>query len=589
VNETGSDGMTGLEVINFSFHNELPEQFASAYLQIARDIRGPFAELIDNLGIKHHGSLIFWLASADLRNQSVCRLFHDLTVLRLLNSDAQLFPKGSIIQVDSEPLSQLLRACAEKQGASFTIVNKLGRVGRFRYAVRKQAFRLKTFAVFFVEVITVCLNTSSRRDTAPTGERIKTIIDTYAIPGFETDDRYFPGLYENLNAADKTRMRFVPKFADMTRKQIKHTAKTLAQHPERFLLREAFITARDLVSIARLGLEISKLRVRDAVFFSEDVSQLVEAELRSADRLHGALRGALSYFFVKRLAESKIRPKRAISWFEGQAIDKGWILGFGRFMPEVVTLGYQGFVAGPMSSRPILSEVGAHVAPKKLGVMGVGFVENVCEFTGQQLITEVAPSFRFRGLKPADSRLEPPSITEEAKVLVALPGERRAALRFLAIVKEAFKDEEFRELLVKPHPRISFEDLRLVSTSKLIWKDVSAALFADLLSDAALVLCPGWTSVGFEAALAGRSVIIVSSDLSERDLMPAAVPKQLWRLVATPKQLFEEYRRFLESYKAGVNYQDMASAAHKSCITPVTSDSVRRFVFGLSDADQSHS
>ncbi|MEK9685650.1 MAG: hypothetical protein VW226_13990, partial [Rhodospirillaceae bacterium] len=341
-----------------------------------------------------------------------------------------------------------------------------------------------------------------------------------------------------------------------------------------------FLKKRDIASILSVCLRISRLRITGLHFYSVDVSKLLESELRSADRLHGSLRGALGYLFVKRLKEAKIHPKRAISWFEGQAIDRGWSLGFGNFMPEVDTLGYQGFVGGPMSSKVNNSESVALAVPKCVGVMGKGFSENAQEFIGDRTHIEVSPAFRFSQAAPVPLDWSSQFSGDPTPVLIALPGDLGLSERFLSAVEEAFQHPNSLAAWVKPHPRIAYEDLNLSDGGNIRWRNMSDHSMSDLLSKAKLLMCPELTSVGFESVLAGRPAIIFSSTFSENDLMPAGLPKGLWRLATTPSEILIAYKEFNDAYGRGVTYDGLSREARESCLAPVNPASVTKFLFG---------
>ena len=103
----------------------------------------------------------------------------------------------------------------------------------------------------------------------------------------------------------------------------------------------------------------------------------------------------LTYRFILRLKQKKVKIRLAIDWFEGQIIDKAWNAGFDAFYPEVKTISYRTIQNFPFNlcSYPIPIEKEAGVISKVFAMQGIGVVRPIKEFI-KDLETIIIPSFK---------------------------------------------------------------------------------------------------------------------------------------------------------------------------------------------------
>ena len=560
-------------IIDLSYRATLPEFLDVIYPEVAEHIRESFNDLIDQLGHENRESLSYWLASAELRNPTVCRLFHDLIFVTMVK-DAKIFPHPCRILIDNPYLVSTLGQSDSLRKRGIILVRKHSQLIYALRKVRRYFYGVHSVIRFLVELTLIRLASSC---PSVIYEQDLTLIDTFAIQGFITEDRYYTGLYDSLDTAEKKKVRFVPQFSDLNFWKLFKASKLLNKRSDKFFVKEAFIRWRDVISILRLKNETKRLKVNNVRFKNFDVSNLLERELQSVERVHGVLRGALNYYFVANLKRNEWNIGKAVCWFENQSIDKGWSKGFTEYFPEIDTVGYQGFVAGPMSVRPLSIEALAGAVPKYIGVMGKGFIDDCLEFDANILKTQIVPAFRFSWIDSPQRQLSKFNADQFITILIVLPGDKRICDRVISILRDLDGGLENGVFLIKTHPRVSFGSL--ISRNQTLFTDVSSKMMGELFQRAHVVISTEMTSAGYEAALRGLPVIVVSPDSCSRDLMPQGMPSTLWYLARTTDQIKHAYKKIINLYNQEFSFVSQAEVAREHCLAKVTEKSVRKLLF----------
>ena len=98
------------------------------------------------------------------------------------------------------------------------------------------------------------------------------VIDTFAIPGFVLEDRYYSGLWELLSQQDKSKVRFIPQFSEMTLNQIYKATIDIKKHPERFILKDQLIKLTDLLWAAGHWYRRNKINISRVDFSGFEIT-----------------------------------------------------------------------------------------------------------------------------------------------------------------------------------------------------------------------------------------------------------------------------------------------------------------------------
>jgi hypothetical protein len=560
--------------MDLSFGAEIPSGLQSGYRTAACDIRKEFASLIEGVSKQFYDSLDFWVASAQLRDQYESRLFHDLIVITLVTKFPSRFAGVERILTDDYLVVCILRQCVRKSGMPIEIKLSSKPVERLGCRIRSGAYSVKTLLYFFSQWLLVRCNASKAR---PPNKGRLVLIDTFVIKGFVLRDRYYSGLLENLELSDQKKICFVPQFSDMSLMGVVEAVRLLRNTPDKFLLKESFLKLCDLVFILTYVYRVQRLRVSNCFFNNADVSALIQSELRSPARLHGAIRGLLNYRFVRRLKAEGYQVTKSISWFENQSLDKGWSIGFSRYFPETKTLGYQGFVSDVMAAKPTSYEVQARVVPSQLAVIGPGLIESCQEFAPNVDVV-VAPAFRFNWINHYSRQSRSLSVSGVANIVVALPGDRGISSRVLKLLVSVRDRLSNARILIKAHPRAPFEELVSERQRSGLWINRSSDPLSKLFAEAHIVVSTELTSVGLEAALVGLPVIFFSPVKNTLDLMPKSVPEHLWSIARDQAEFIVAIERVRNLYIERVDFVEQAQKARKELLKEVTKETALEFL-----------
>ena len=139
---------------------------------------------------------------------------------------------------------------------------------------------------------------------------------------------------------------------------------------DKFILKQNYFSIYDLFySFGYLYRKNSLIKKRYK-FKNLDVTKILKSELKNLENLNASIIGIQNFILIKNFKKLNLKVNKFINWFENSNVDKGYNLGFAKFLPEVSTLGYQGFFVEKewMYLDPSPKEFKYKVIPKKLYV-----------------------------------------------------------------------------------------------------------------------------------------------------------------------------------------------------------------------------
>ena len=550
----------------------LDDTQSKVYNKFSSDIRGDFSDFVGSLlPGPIENNIDWWLEAPASRNPIFSQLFHQLVSLLTLRTLIEIGCKYDSVIVDSTEMSALVNDIAKNHDLDLKI--KYPRpLSRVKASLRSILSPYRSMARLTTEWIVV-RSTSSLKAPAAGVDGPLILIDTFAIPGFIDDDRYYPGLYEHAGNV-KNSIRFVPQFFNLTLSELSTASRLLRTQSNKYLLKEDLLTFRDLRWCFGHLKRTKKLKIPPCRFRGLEVTSLVRADIKRRAAFRCAVRGLMNYRFAKRLKDLGFCISKSIDWFENHPMDRGWNAGFNTFFPGSRRAGYTGFYPAGQSYRPTIHELNAGVLPPTHLLLGDGFKDDLREFHPDCHI-QTAPAFRYQYLPNLDSREPDPDL-----MLVAMPYYPEMCSQVIRIVAELQRKQKSWKFIVKPHPAQpitsidGYADLSTEST------EITDQKISDLLNRCAIMLTGAQASTILEAAACAVPTLIIADAASSRHIsVPIAVPEEMYRtcgdVVEAEKAMIELLGSNTSSMSA---WHEISSGFRERCFLPVTDESVAKML-----------
>jgi hypothetical protein len=307
--------------------------------------------------------LDWWFTSLSARNTLNSPLFHHFLCFKICLKLAKLdlFPDNCLTDCNSV-----------YQGLA-----KLKSLGRWNGQIthtRKRAMLemfLKRFGAFFrvasyVLVPLFLAKVIFRQKRVP--KKFSTLVDTFLLPGKEFSDRYYCGATDFLKEEEISRLRFVPTFHGYSYREYFSAIKKLRCKPDRFLLKEDFLTLGDALRSLLHSIRLFRLKIPKLSIGSFDFGCLIKEEFGRFGGLEDGVYGFMNFYFARRLSLGGVQIDTVVDWHENQGQDRAWNYGFHTFYPKTKTIGYNMVYISKwwLAFSPLPSERKKHVLPKTI-------------------------------------------------------------------------------------------------------------------------------------------------------------------------------------------------------------------------------
>ena len=406
------------------------------------------------------------------------------------------------------------------------------------------------------------------------------LIDIFAFPGYYTKDRYYDGLWDNLNNDEKSYTFFVPTLVNTSIKDYFQAYKTIRNTKRNILVKEDFLEISDITYALLHFIRLRFLKFSNVIEDGVDLSIPIKEEIKNNLGFSSAVEGILNYRFIMRLKKKGVKLKLVVDWWESQAVDKGLHLAMHHYFPDIPVIGYLGYAPRDLELQlyPTKNESNAHVIPKIIGVIGDGFVESIKRYYPEQMVVTV-PAFRFQYL------WEEKEFNKNSKpfILLALTVIRSESFN---ILKQVIKSLEIikkynLEILIKPHPTMTIEQLKKGLDEE--WPNNFK--FVDGLTKdyirSSKILITGMSSIALESIALGIPVIITGQTEDSLPLIPIPdnVPKDMWNLCYNHFQLIEALENFMiKDFSERDKFIEKGKLVREKYFKPVTRESVIKFL-----------
>jgi len=565
--------------LDLRFNGKLESEVSLLFNKVAFEQRKYFNEFVSEISSNNINSLDWWVQGPASRNTYSSSLFHSFCVIHLLSKMIQdkIFLFDEVL-VDSLSLARII----EDLFLEFNITKCKVKIQN-SLNIRLKFVLKKYFLIFFLllkkyfQIIVANAVSSNINYTKPL-----VLIDTFLMPGYVDDDRWYGVFWENLTAKQKAETFFIPTLVQTKFKNIISIYQEAALSNCNYIFKEKFLKFDDIIFAYRHNKRIKKIKFKDIKVLNYNFSNLVEYELNNNSDMNSVIESILTYRFVDRFKQEGFEVRLAIDWFEGQCLDKAWNMGFKKYFPGTKTIGYRPTESFPfyLSSYPTLMENDANVLPDVIAVQGRGTEISVKEFF-PNLETILIPSFKSSYLWKF-ARNEPN--LNKKLVLLTLPiSEKYSQSIINRVIKAAnlvsMKKGSF-EVVIKPHPAQSLSKL-MVGLDELPQhiSFTEERSFFKLLSSSSLLITEA-SSTCLEAMAFEVPVIMMNNQNGlTYDSIPNRISNKMYRKVNSQMQLTQAIEKFVSLTFA--NKQQLKLESKKvrdEYFEPITQDGINRFM-----------
>ncbi len=544
-----------MDVLDLRAGRTLPPEAAAALQRAALAAREECNAAVDGVTDRLGGALEWLCAPPASRNPNVSRLPFHCAALALLQELHAAGRAPARIVTDSPAMARLLQRWLAA-GRPGTVV--LRRRESFLARWKRAAASALGHAAWLACVLAAARATGKRPPPPP---RALVLVDTFVSRDAPLEDRYFPGLWDALDPADRERTRFVPLVYGNGFRGYRVMFRAL-RASGRFLLREDFLSPADCLAALLRVWRSRFLAVPRTLFRGFAIDGLIREELRRPERYPAMTTALLQPAFTAGLRRAGFAVVKTVSWYENQDVDRAWNRAFAAHYPGAARTGYQGFVPPPLylSLFPTAGERRHDAVPDTLAVMGPALAAPAAMFCpGLRVVT--APAFRFAYLLgPAPE----PDAAAARTVLVALPLHAPTAEAMLALLDRAARDiPQDVVLLVKPHPAAGAPRERPGP-----WR-IARDKVADLLPRCALLVSTA-SSVCIEALAWGIPVAVAGTDGLELNPLPPDLEGERWWTCRDAAALARAITRCCAGSGPARPTREAARRFREAYLTPVT-------------------
>lgn len=526
--------------LDLRFNAALAPEIGPLFNRMAYELRSEFNDLVAKFSAPHRDNLDWWVQGPASRNTLASPFFHYFCCIHFVH---RLLANGDFrftrVVVDSRALGTILsKVCADNAVAGCGVIYMAPPIGTRRRIKRA----LASPALLLFKISQCVIARSTRRWSYVLPDRALVVIDTFIMPGYETSDRWYGSLWENLPDAARAATFFVPTVVATPLRKMSSMYRGIRHSARNFMLKEDYVTLADILFAVAHPRRLAKMTIDPVTTLGYDVSGLVREEMATDRDPVTTVESLLTYRFVHRLRQHGVRVRLAIDWFEGQVIDKAWNLAFKRYYPEAKRVGYRAFESFPfyLCSYPTEAERVGGVAPDTIAVQGRATSATVREFL-PDLDVMVIPSFKAQYVwDHEESRLPGGEFT----VLVALPISIHASVRILRQVIDAWSslgEKALCRFVVKAHPTVSVDELKARVEMPLheAVQFTPEKSFARAVRQSHLLVTEA-SSTCLEALACGIPVVIVENDQGlTYDPVPTAIPREAFRRVSSSAELVD--------------------------------------------------
>ena len=504
-----------------------------------------FNDLISQISISHKDNIDWHLSSASNRNTLTSDLFLKYCLFKYIQNHS-LKNEIKTLVVDSHYFKKLLsQIIHEKFIKVKKNKDKYNNILVFLFSQISRRL-LHYFAGFF----------SSLKFKKKIPKKI-TLIDTYVLPGFYCKDRYFNGILNFLDESELNKIFFVPTitYTPLRNKfniigNIYKVFIELRTCNRNFLIKEDYISFLNIFYAIFYCIRIKFLKINNTIQNKINYDSIIYEDLYNSKNYNLSIEGWLNFFFIKNISKKKLVINNFIDWWENQPVDKGYHLAINKFLPNVKSTGYLGYIPRKFEIHisPTACEEKMHTLPSKIAVMGESIIPLINKYNkGYNYIT--APAFRYSYLW----KFKYKNFSKIKIILVTLPIDYDDSFMIIRKIDKLTKDYPgVYNIILKPHPTMNKDIINRAIQSSLDNVIISYDSLEYNL-DKIDILITSMSITSMEALVIGIPVIIIErKSVLNYNPIPQSVNQALWSINLCNQEIFENIK-YLEKNMSKLN------------------------------------
>ena len=565
--------------LDFRFNHPLDERVVSLFEKIADSCRPKYNDIIKDSSVPLMSNIDWWCESVSSRNTYASPLFHYMCSIELFKIILiEGFHKPTKVISDSRELSKIFQKIADEHSTdNIEIIYKVDFLDEIKVKIKDfyyewfillRALRVLVTRIFFKTKINLHIKESV------------VLIDTFITSSYVHDDRWYGSFWENLGVDLQRKVFFVPTIVDTSFISFLKILKGLISSTRNSILKEEFLTYKDLLDAYCHKYRVKKLRPGQSFLEGLEMTALVNECLLSNRDVNSTIESLLTYSFLKKLSFTSLEVRLAIDWFEGHSLDKMWNLGVHEFFPNCKRIAYETFRSFPyyLSTFPTLTERESHTIPEVFAVQGPACKEGIKEFLPDLKVISV-PAFKNQHVWEDNSS----PFSSDKVVLVAFPISLKTSTEMLEVLIENYSLNNFQGVsyILKSHPVNNSKDIetRLRVGLPEPFKFTEERSFSKLLTRSSILVTEA-SSVCLESFAVGKPVIIIqnSSGLTY-DPVPSAIPSELFKKCNTSEDISVALNSFLMLNKEQLTKNmHLGRQIRNNYFERVTEEGINRFL-----------
>lgn len=528
--------------LNFNFSGKINPALITQFNNTATDIRYPFIEFVDSISKEFGTNFDWWVSGPASRNTFTSPLYYYCCCFVLLQELINANEIITEISTDSEAFKRIIEEYLNQIDLKINVIYSLNsKQKRLKKIIKSSATIIKV-SIIQLTLFLCAKTTKNKNNINYKNNDYLTLIDTFLLPGFIDEDRYYPNIFDSLTENELNSIYFVPSIHGFKPFQYLSIINKIRLSKRRLLLKEDYLKISDYIYAWLYILRTFKFRISEQYFYDYDFSPLLIEEIRYFKEFGASFTALLNYRFPKRLKQSGIKLRLVINWFENQLIDKGWNAGFKKYYTDISIKGYQGFCSLPqyLCMFPTEQERLSGVIPDEIMVIGEEMVNSSKRYC-PDLNVSIAPAFRYKNIR--NERYFFPD-KNYYTVLVALPVNLNDSVEILNLLAKAEKQQDKNvRFWIKPHPIINQDKIKM--DLRFNWPDKFTfvnGVFAEFVEKSDVVISSESTA-GLETLAKGIPVIIIASQAGlSFNAMPENISTDIWKVCNTPQELSKAIR-----------------------------------------------
>ena len=542
--------------------DDLSDEHRDVYVELSRDFRYEYNELIGGVVCDDHAGLGVLISSISSREPGYSQLFKRCCDIKFIS-----YVLSSDRSVKKIVLSDYMvyEVVVESVVCGDCSVDFVGRSGVALFLGETYALIRNILRSIIIVFLSAFSGIAKGRRALPDGPIV--LISTHILDAESKysgsigkyNDRYMPGLFDFLCGDFSNNVRFVPGFPGGP-KNYYSLFKSIRRSGHPLLIKFDWLGIKDYIyafycSLMGLRATIPKVSV-DGI----EVNRLIKSEFVSHLFDYKIIESILNYRFVRALNCEGVKVSLFVDWYENQLSSKGYMFGFNSFMPDAELIGYHGIIDHSlwrMNLSPTVYESQLGLAPHRVIVTGDVLIDRMKEFDGA-LDVCVGPTFRYNYLWNIDDSPQ----AYRKSILISLPIDVERAIKILLVVSEAFDEINGSykyEFNVKMHPTHGERHLRLISEYLHDSFVIVDSEFSKLIESSVLLISAASTTC-MEVIAYGIPVIVVADKFIElNNPIPLSVSRSLYQLVYNSSDVAYAVNQYIGSGGTGAEKASMIS------------------------------